>query len=293
MDAPAPLAFMIVVALAVAMPLAFGPGPIQRLLAGLLGVCAATAPFALRTSLPPVVQVGLTMLGCLSFLRFVDLNRMHDVPELRTRVWYATTPFDVRNVSRTRRRLPIALVAAVLGYGSLAALAITLLLGPASSGPARWLAGALLIYAGVDAVVAFIRLGYAAAGIDVPSFHKTPIRSRSLIEFWGVRWNQPVHAWLKTHCFMPLARRRRPVLGLVAAFAASGVLHFVLVGVTTGAGEAALAALFFVVQAALVAFERIVGVARWRPAAARAWTVSAVLITSPLLIAPTLSSIGL
>jgi hypothetical protein len=123
--------------------------------------------------------------------------------------------------------------------------------------------------------------------------HRTPILSRTLMEFWGQRWNRPVHGWLKAHCFDWLARRRLAVWGVLAAFAGSGVLHFLLTVVSTTIWPACAAGAFFLVQAALVWAERQLSVSRWPAAAARVWTFSAVVLPSPLLIEGTLQSLGL
>jgi hypothetical protein len=45
---------------------------------------------------------------------------------------------------------------------------------------------------------------------------------------------------------------------------------------------------FFLVQPLLIAAERRLAVRRWRPAAGRAWTLTALAITSPLVIEPSL-----
>jgi hypothetical protein len=45
---------------------------------------------------------------------------------------------------------------------------------------------------------------------------------------------------------------------------------------------------FFLSQAVLLSVERGLGVKRWPATAARAWTISALLLTSPLFSAPVL-----
>jgi hypothetical protein len=45
---------------------------------------------------------------------------------------------------------------------------------------------------------------------------------------------------------------------------------------------------FFFVQPLLILLERRMKVRRWRPAAARGWTLSALAVTCPLIVEPTL-----
>src|SRR5262249_23617594 len=119
-----------------------------------------------------------------------------------------------------------------------------------------------------------------------PVLHDDPILSRSVQEFWGERWNRIVSAWLAANCLWPLARRRRPLLGLAAAFAASALLHAYLTWAALALPSAMEMGVFFLIQAVIVLFERRVGVPRWPGAAARAWTVATLLLTSPLFVGP-------
>ena len=79
-------------------------------------------------------------------------------------------------------------------------------------------------------------------GWKVPAFHRDPIKSRTVSEFWARRWNIAMAAWLLRNCYVPLARRRRRTLGVLAAFAYSTVMHAWFVLVALGPTMAAILA---------------------------------------------------
>ena len=65
---------------------------------------------------------------------------------------------------------------------------------------------------------------FALAGYRVSDGFRYPILAHSVLDFWS-RYNVWIHRWLKRHIFEPIVRRRRPVLGILAVFAFSGLLH--------------------------------------------------------------------
>jgi hypothetical protein len=75
---------------------------------------------------------------------------------------------------------------------------------------------------------------------------------------------------------------------VAAAFCASAASHAYFTLVAVGWAMALSMLVFFLIQGVFVLFEVRMGVAHWRPALARAWTVVAVLGCSPLFIEPIL-----
>jgi len=65
---------------------------------------------------------------------------------------------------------------------------------------------------------------FALAGYRVFDGFRYPILAHSVLDFWS-RYNVWIHRWLKRHIFEPLARRRRPALGILAVFVFSGLVH--------------------------------------------------------------------
>ena len=70
---------------------------------------------------------------------------------------------------------------------------------------------------------------YLPTGWHFPAHHRFPPLSKTLAEFWGSRWATWVADWLRQMVFDRY--RRRPVLGLFAAFFLSGLWHELLINV--------------------------------------------------------------
>jgi len=157
----------------------------------------------------------------------------------------------------------------------------------------RLAAGVVLLYAGAQFIFDFARFCFLATGWSMDSLHRTPIAARSLAEFWSQRWNRYVSAWLHRFVYLPLARTRHPRLGIFCAFLVSGVLHGWPILVAIGWFGALTTSLFFMVQGAFVLVEYRLRIHTWPAPIARAWTMTALLTTSPLFIDPGLKVFGL
>ena len=60
----------------------------------------------------------------------------------------------------------------------------------------RWIGGTACVYGLVDTGFASVRVTYGVLGVRAPSMHSDPIRSRTIGEFWGRRWNRVIGGWL-------------------------------------------------------------------------------------------------
>lgn len=265
-------------------------GLVFSLAALLLPVCVVAEPRSARAA--------VAFLGVLCVMRFVDLVRGARLNSFARRLWFVVTLFDMRQVAYAPRFFDRALALATAGYALLATLSVVALRRlPSTVSPGllleRWLLGALLCYVAADALVGAIRLGYGLAGIVTPQMHRAPILSRSIGEFWGERWNRPVHEWLWRHCFKPTTRQSSPMLGVAAVFAASTMIHVWTVFFGAGLNMALLAAAFFALQGVLLIAEHALRVRDWPGVAARAWTVICILGPSPLFVEPVLRVVGL
>lgn len=69
----------------------------------------------------------------------------------------------------------------------------------------------------------------AGLGMRVDEAFRYPLLAHSVLDFWA-RYNVWIHQWLKTHVFERVGRRR-PAVGILAAFAFSGILHEYIVDV--------------------------------------------------------------
>lgn len=157
----------------------------------------------------------------------------------------------------------------------------------------RLVAGITLLYALGQFVNDVVHFCLLASGAAMRPFHETPIAARSLRDFWGKRWNRPVSAWLHRFVFLPLARQHRPDLGLFCAYLVSGALHAWMALVALGAFAAFELALFFGLQGVLILLEDRLHVHAWPVPLARAWTLTILLATSPLIICPYLRIVHL
>lgn len=155
----------------------------------------------------------------------------------------------------------------------------------------RWTAGTLWVYCSIETLAAFVAASGNLVGIDPPILHNNPLLSRSLSEFWGRRWNLSIHAMLLEHCFRPASRKLTPLAATSVAFAASAAIHFWITLAACGPTMATSMAMFFLVQAGLMAIERRISVRRWWRALQRIWTVACLLTTLPLLLEPLLQII--
>lgn len=73
-------------------------------------------------------------------------------------------------------------------------------------------------------------------GIEATPLMRAPIAARSLGEFWGTRWNTAFHILARDYIVAPLRLRLGIPLATMAAFAASGLVHEVVISLPVRAG---------------------------------------------------------
>ncbi len=288
--------FLLVLALAAAGAAVQGESRARRLSGFALAMSAVVAPWLLPREHPLVRSILAVAVFGVS-MRATDLLRGRwTLPE---RVGHAISLVDSRKLTRAPPRVEsLALARAVL-WAALAGLGYLLVAkaAPRAAGAAfwaaRWCGGLVLAYTITEAGYCLIFAGYRLAGFQTPPLHRHPALSRSVQEFWGKRWAMAVSAWLGETFFRPLARRGRPVAGLMLAFFASAVVHAYAFAPSVSPGMTALMFAYFCVQGALVALELLFGVPRWRGAAARGWTIAWMVGLSPMFTEPLLQVLGL
>jgi alginate O-acetyltransferase complex protein AlgI len=100
-----------------------------------------------------------------------------------------------------------------------------------------------------------LSLGWRANGVNAVRVMQNPLRSKSLAEFWGRRWNTAFHELATRFTFRPL----RPVAGragaTLLAFVASGLVHELVISIPAQGGYG-LPTGYFVIQGLGVAGER-------------------------------------
>lgn len=269
----------------------------RRRAAVALGLSSFVPPFIVEPE-HSAVRLLTAMATVMVVLRSVDLYADRRSWSPGRRVWLMLSIWDSRRATFDDPQLDGRALVRALGSSALAiALGVSLqtvstsIAGPTRL-PLRWLLGAALVYAVFDALHAAMIGLHRAFGVIVPPFHHDPILSRSVGELWGTRWNMIVHEALARHLFRPLARRRRPWLGVAASFLASALLHAWLMLAALGAPAAISMGAYFLVQGVLLALERRLGVTRWRSGLRRTWTVVAVVAPSPLFVEPLITTLG-
>jgi hypothetical protein len=272
-------------------------GAVVGLIAGRAGVVLALAAMSLPFFVPEehtLVRLILTLGTGLFLIRAIDLARDSRRWPMLDRVWLMFAMWDVRERRQVPRALELRALLSFLGYASLVAMGIGLVVwvAPAVESPfglaLRWLGGAFIIYGAADVSNSFLVMSLGLGGIRPPPQHDAPVLARTVREFWAERWNINIHAWLRRHTFLPLARRGHRRSGIVAGFAASALLHFWLVAVPIGIAWAIPMGLFFLVQGAFALVETRLRIVRWARPWQHAWTVVALLGSSPLFVEPML-----
>jgi hypothetical protein len=273
-------------------------GPLRRASGIAVGVVALAAAWFLPERYPLVRGVS-ALAAFVGGMRILDLRTGSWT--LGGRLAHVVSFVDTRRLVRASPRIELRVVGAGLAW-VLAALAGYAWLeaeppaAPALAYLVRWSAALVVVYSGVEGGYALIRALYAVLGFQTGALHATPLLSRSVDELWSERWARPVSLWLRETLFRPLARRRRPVLGGVLAFAVSGAFHaygvWVALGWAPGLSMAECMFAFFLMQALLVAGERALGTRRWPDWRRRAWAATVMLASAPLFLEPVARVLG-
>jgi hypothetical protein len=259
-----------------------------------LGLAASAAGLVAPWLVParfPLARALVALGAAWGLARVVDLarGRVPGASALR-RAAHAFLLVDTRALARASRAVEPRLLGRAALAAAFAAVALSLVDRSGTEPPPvlRWAAAAAFAVATAEALDALVRAAFRLAGFTVAPLQRAPLRSISLREFWGRRWNRVSQGWLSEHVFAPVARRHGATAGTLATFGASAALHAYLLLAAVGPGPAAAWAAFFALHGALVLGERRLGVSRWRPGLARAWTLFALAATAPLFVEPML-----
>lgn len=282
------------VVLAIAGVLAAGGSRTRRgITTGLLAMVIAVP---LVAPLAPLQTVVLCFVSIVMLLKTMQIAASGSHWPAARRLWHLFGVVDTRHARRVPPSLDVRGLGVVFLNGLLLVAAVAALTSLGGlSGFARtlaWvLATAALAYSSFEVLSGLVHVAYLAGGVDLPTVQRNPIASRSLAEFWGQRWNRVVGGWLREFFFDPLARRRRPQLGLAASFGASAAIHAWLI-FALGADAAAMMAAYFLLQGAALFVESRIGLRRAPPILGRAWAIGVLLAPLPLLLGPWTQALG-
>jgi len=107
-----------------------------------------------------------------------------------------------------------------------------------------------------------VGLLWRTVGIPATPLMHSPLRSRSVSEFWGRRWNTGFSIPARRYIMEPVARRFGTVAGLLTVFLVSGLGHELVISVPAPAGYG-LPTLYFLIQAIALILERKKGANRF------------------------------
>ena len=81
-----------------------------------------------------------------------------------------------------------------------------------------------------------LSVGWRKLRVDAPPIMDAPLRSSSVAEFWGRRWNGAFNDLALGLVFRPLARRVGVTAATLSAFAGSGLIHELVISLPAGGG---------------------------------------------------------
>jgi hypothetical protein len=96
---------------------------------------------------------------------------------------------------------------------------------------------------------------WRSRGVNAQPLMDWPIRSKSVSEFWGKRWNRAFRDLTHQFVFRPLVARLGPTVGSLSAFLFSGWIHELAITVPAGAGYGGPTA-YFLLQGVGLLVER-------------------------------------
>lgn len=206
--------------------------------------------------------------------------QMAFAPVISTETLARSSPVTMRGLGQLIRRGSIFGAATVLVYLFLPAL----LSRPLIPWPVKSYFAIIPCWVLMEMGNVLFQLNFIGSGLIVPPTNNHPWRARTIAEFWGTRWNCWWGDWLRQVWFRPF--RRRPIVGIAAAFAASGILHEILINtplwLVYHRNLFGTMLLYFVIQASGVFVER-----RWlrrHKTAGIALTWLTILLPAPLVL---------
>ena len=120
---------------------------------------------------------------------------------------------------------------------------------------AGWIAMVGVVFVLHFGVFHLLSLAWRQAGVNAMPIMRNPLRSASLAEFWGKRWNIAFHELAVRFTFAPLRRVVGVPAATLAVFLVSGLVHELVITLPARGGYG-LPTIYFLLQAAGLVTER-------------------------------------
>lgn len=130
-------------------------------------------------------------------------------------------------------------------------------------------------------VFELLSLAWRAARVDAPPIMNAPLRSTSVGEFWSRRWNGAFNQLALRLVFRPLARRTGTTVATLCAFAASGIVHELVISLPANAGYGLPTAYFVLQGVALLAEHTGAGKRMELGRGVRGWLFTMLVVAAP------------
>jgi alginate O-acetyltransferase complex protein AlgI len=148
-----------------------------------------------------------------------------------------------------------------------------------------------LLLAGISLIAHFgvfdvLTAAWRWLGVDCRRLFRTPLRSTSLREFWGRRWNLAFSEMTALAIYQPLVRVAGRGPAIAASFLGSGLLHELAISLPVGAGYG-LPMAYFTLHGTLMMIEARLAKSHRSidrvPLVGRIWTLACLLVPLPIL----------
>jgi hypothetical protein len=172
--------------------------------------------------------------------------------------------------------------------GILLFFGVARLIAPITMYAAAWLGMAALVLLLHFGTFQLLSCAWRTLGIEARPLMNQPLRSMSLSEFWGRRWNTAFRDLTHRFLYRPLIRTVGLKAGIAGGFLFSGLVHDLVISVPAGGGYGG-PTLFFALQGAGILLERsasarAIGMSRGR--SGHVFVLLFVILPAPLLFHP-------
>ena len=126
-----------------------------------------------------------------------------------------------------------------------------------------------------------LSVGWRGLRVDAPPIMNAPLRSTSVSEFWGCRWNSAFNDLALRLVFRPVARHCGTVAATLIAFLVSGLVHDLVISLPANAGYG-LPSAYFLLQGLGILIERS-SAGKWLGlrVGVRGWLFTMIVVGAP------------